>query len=213
MSFPRTSAFAFSALVALASSLAVGCTDAAADSNDSTAGEQDLTAAASKLVGTLIPAVGIPEEAPIEGFQQLLLADDGTFYGSFLPHGICTDETTGCIPGPDREPVQGTWKTRRYQSKVRLYLTFDGATVRYDAKRENDLLTLDDGKGGVQTLERDLCSDVVCAATMTCSGGVCVEPEPTPGGVQCGEVQCSAGTVCCNPLDGICVSEGEVCTL
>lgn len=36
-------------------------------------------------------------------------------------------------------------------------------------------------------------------------GGICVKAET------CGEVTCGPGTVCCNPLRGICTKPGMVC--
>jgi hypothetical protein len=37
-------------------------------------------------------------------------------------------------------------------------------------------------------------------------GGICIDAGET-----CGEVTCGAGTVCCNPVMGICTKPGMVC--
>jgi len=37
-------------------------------------------------------------------------------------------------------------------------------------------------------------------------GGICVDAADT-----CGEVTCGKGTICCNPLRGICTKPGMVC--
>jgi hypothetical protein len=63
--------------------------------------------------------------------------------------------------------------------------------------------TVTGGDGG-------LCTDASdqCAAT----GGACA-CQPAAGGGPCGSTTCPPGTVCCNPLDGICTPPGEACTL
>jgi hypothetical protein len=42
---------------------------------------------------------------------------------------------------------------------------------------------------------------------------VCTPAERLPVGppTPCGSALCDAGTICCNPLEGICVKPGQVC--
>lgn len=52
--------------------------------------------------------------------------------------------------------------------------------------------------------------DCQSSGMLAVCSGVC-EPKPAPVLERCGNVTCGAGTVCCNPLAGICTLPGQFC--
>lgn len=189
-----------------------GC--AADEEADSQSAEQDLSPSTSTIVGNWItaPTINVIEAG---AFGDLNLTPDGTFYAHRETEDACAQ-----AEGIDCTALEGTWKARKYKNQIRLYLTVGGHTDRFDVNRQNDLLTLVDDQGRSQTLQRDLCSDVICAANLVCSVGECVPYPETPDaggeapdteGEACGSIRCDLGTVCCNPVSEICAPPGDAC--
>lgn len=237
--------------------LLAGCSSASEPDVNVPSGEEvdssqeELTAAASKLVGHWRGTNAAPG-----GLLRLSLRADGSF--SSTRSDDATAPTSGFVE------QNGTWIAVRSAGKLRLRLRASGEPTRgYDAVKTGKTLKLS-AQGTVETLSAlsdDTCfADADCGADQTCGEQMCLmacqfadpfccgprtcvdrtppPPPPSCGGAwvdqfgncrapndgvlpasccpvdppePCGDVVCGAGTVCCNPLAGICTAPGQAC--
>jgi hypothetical protein len=216
----------FTSLLSLSLLAPLGCAVTAAETptDDVAATQDEITlAAASALAGNYYR-----QAAGISGFARLELRADGTYAAQIDLSAVAL-----CANYPCLAPESGRWSASpKAGGGHRLRLRPTGEAARfYDAARTSSALVL--SRGGVTetliALDPDQClDDADCGAGQTCGEKVCLmwcevddpfccgpsvcEPAPPPPTTDCGPVQCGAGEVCCNPLDGICTPPGWVCT-
>jgi hypothetical protein len=218
----RSNVLAFVTLtLALAAPMTAGCaaeTEPTSLEPVAETEQQELTAAASRLVGRYQESTSAPGE-----LVRLSLRDDGSYSATLRLATIAA----ASAPSPFVDE-SGTWRATRSGVSLRLRLRPAGAQPRsYDAIRAGKKLSLR-GQGVTQVLSvsapNQCFDDADCSADQACSVQVCTmaclpgdplccgprtcEPKAPEA---CGPVTCGTGTVCCNPLAGICTPPGCAC--
>lgn len=232
---PRTLLFTSLATLCLAGSIAVGCAAPAADDEADVAESSDeLSAAASQLVGKYYGHATAPRQ-----LGRLALNADGTYTAE-----VDITDVAFCITSPCLGPEHGRWNASRAGGKLRLRLRAEGQPSRwYDAAKAPGQLALTRA-GQTQTLhalDDGAClDDGDCGAGETCGPKMCLmyceigdpfccgpstcEPKAPPSKL-CGgfaNLPCDKGEKCvddpsddCDPSSGgadcggVCVPDDE----
>lgn len=189
------------ATLALAACAAEQASPVPEDAEDANVSQDELTAAAGKLVGKYEWRDG--DSGSFLDFQRLELYANGT-YSASVDAGL-VDPGVRCAKFPCTLPETGTWSTFKSAGNLKLRVRPQGHPTRsYLASKANDQLTL--GRFGDTTVLFQLgvttCANVRCTSGTHCEmksihGGqvpACVEDHPPVA--SCADTRCAPGTHC-----------------
>lgn len=208
-----------SSLLALSFAVTVGCSatteDPATAPDDANLGESqdELTAAASQLVGSYWT-----KDFTFGGFARLNLHANGTYDAQVDPAG-----TALCVTFPCLVPESGRWNATKTAGGYRLRIRTTGLPARwYGAVKTASTLSLT-GNGDPQTLHRlganECLDNADCGASEECGPKVCLmwcavddpfccgtsscQPKTPPPPPSCFGAWLDQHGMCRTPADGV----------